>query len=240
MVRGVTFDFWNTLVHEDRGHLRGRRLEAWAGILEEAGYPAERTALDAIYDATWEAYVASWKANEQFRAADAAELAIEQLGFEVAPDVRHALVDAFGRAGEGAELHLVPGVAECVGRLSSAGIRLGIVCDVGFTPSRTLRAFLDGQGVLARFTGVAFSDDVGVYKPHPAIFRHALDAMGVEPAEAAHVGDLRRTDIAGARAMGMTSVRFTGVFDDTSADDPEADHVLADHAMLIDALGIAA
>jgi FMN phosphatase YigB (HAD superfamily) len=33
-IRGVTFDFWNTLVYEDRGHLRGRRLDRWAGILE--------------------------------------------------------------------------------------------------------------------------------------------------------------------------------------------------------------
>ena len=59
-------------------------------------------------------------------------------------------------------------------------------------------------GILERFDGWAFSDEVGAYKPDPVIFHHALREIGgVEPGRAAHIGDLRRTDIAGARAMGM-------------------------------------
>lgn len=237
-VRGVTFDFWNTLVFEDRGHLRGRRLERWAGILEDAGYPAERAHLGAIYDEVWDDYVHSWRANQQFLVAQAAERAVEQLGFEVGPDVRAALIDAFGRAGEGAELHLVPGVATCVTALSDTGVALGIVCDVGFTPSRILKAFLGAQGLLERFDAVAFSDEVGVYKPDPAIFEHALAGMGVAPVEAAHVGDLRRTDVAGARALGMTTVRFAGVNDDDSQTEPEADFVVSDYGELPGVLGL--
>ncbi len=42
------------------------------------------------------------------------------------------------------------------------------------------------------------------------------------------MGDLRRTDVAGARAMGMVSIRYTGISDDTSQPEPEADHVVAD------------
>ena len=42
-----------------------------------------------------------------------------------------------------------------------------------------------------------------------------------------HVGDLRRTDVAGARAMGMETVRFRGVFDDPGPGD-EADYVMDD------------
>ena len=112
-------------------------------------------------------------------------------------------------------------------------MRIGIVCDVGMTPAPALREHLDRHDLLGRFTHWSFSDEVGVYKPDPAIFRHALDGLGgVAPERAAHVGDLRRTDVAGARAMGMTAVRYTGVFDDDSADMPEGDHVVADHARL--------
>ena len=55
--------------------------------------------------------------------------------------------------------------------------------------------------------------------------------------DAAHIGDLRRTDIAGAQALGIIAVRYTGVFDDPGTaddgtDDVEADVVLADHADL--------
>jgi hypothetical protein len=94
----VTFDYWNTLCYEERGHLRGRRLDAWAGILEEAGFSAERDQLSAVFDEAWERYVASWTANEQFHAVQAAEHAIEHLGFHVHPDVRLALIEAFSSA----------------------------------------------------------------------------------------------------------------------------------------------
>jgi putative hydrolase of the HAD superfamily len=105
------------------------------------------------------------------------------------------------------------------------------------------------------FDWFSFSDEVGVYKPHETIFHHALTGMGVEdPTRVAHIGDLRRTDVAGARAMGMVSVRYRGVNDDASPDRnttsaevpepleftpdlPEADHVIDDHADLLATLG---
>ena len=238
-VDAVTFDFWNTLVHEDRGHLRGRRLRAWAGILEEAGFSVERERLDAVFDVSWERYVEKWTANEQYRAAEAAEDIVESLGFRVPAGIRRDLIEAFGRAGEGAELHLTPFAAACLRRLKSAGLRLGIICDVGMTPSTALRAHLDRFGVLELFDHWSFSDEVGVYKPDPAIFRHALDGLGrVDPGRAAHVGDIRRTDVAGAKAMGMTAVRYTGINDDDHTDQPEGDHVISDHRQLATALGI--
>ncbi len=233
MFRAVTFDFWNTLIYEERGHLRGRRLDAWAGILEESGFATEREELAAVFDRVWETYLTSWHANEQFHAAQAAEHMIEDLGFKVPSDLKIQLVDAFVGAGNEAELHLCDGVTDCLTALKDAGLKLGIICDVGFTPSHILRAHLDGRGLLERFDQLSFSDEVGAYKPSPVIFQHALAGLGdPAPAEVAHVGDLRRTDVAGALGMGMTAVRYTGMFDDDSGDQPEADHVIADHRLL--------
>jgi HAD superfamily hydrolase (TIGR01549 family) len=238
-VEAVTFDFWNTLVYEERGHLRGRRLEAWAGVFEDVGFAVERSRLDAAFDASWDRYVESWKANEQFAAAQGAEAVLESLGFDVPPDVRSKLVEEFGRAGDSAELHLTEGVVEALEALKDAGLRLGIICDVGFTPSVTLREHLIRHDVLPLFDHWSFSDDVGAYKPSPVIFQHALDGLGAPaPERVAHVGDIRRTDVAGAQAMGMISVRYTGISDDTSQPEPEADHVIAHHAELVAALGI--
>ena len=239
-IEAVTFDFWNTLVYELRGDLRGRRLEAWSGLLEEAGFALERQQLEAVYDETWEAYVASWQANQQFQSAQAAERIIEQLGFDVPPDVRDALVDAFGRAGEHAELILADGVQECLVTLKAAGLKLGIICDVGFTASAMLRDHLIRHGLLPLFDHWSFSDEVGAYKPAPVIFEHALEGLGGPvPERVAHVGDLRRTDVAGALAMGMVAVRYTGISDDDSQPEPEAHHVIAHHADLPTVLGIA-
>ena len=237
-IEAVTFDFWNTLVYEERGHLRGRRLDAWAGILEDAGFACERQHLDVIYDASWERYVAAWTGNEQYQAVQAAEDAIRDLGLDLPSDVRAALTEAFGSAGAEAELHLTDGVADCLRTLKDAGVRLGIICDVGFTPSAVLREHLIRHGVLPLFDHWSFSDDVGAYKPSAVIFEDALEGLGgLAPERTAHVGDLRRTDVAGALAMGMRAVRYTGVFDDDSADQPEADHVVAAHRDLPAVLG---
>ena len=53
---------------------------------------------------------------------------------------------------------------------------------------------------------IAVSADLGVRKPNPALFLHALKGVGVAPEEAAMVGDSLRKDILGAQALGMISV----------------------------------
>jgi FMN phosphatase YigB (HAD superfamily) len=238
-IEAVTFDHWNTLVYEERGELRGRRLEAWSGILEDAGFALERQQLEKVFDSAWDNYVKSWNQGEQYLAAQAAEHIMESLGFDVSPEVRAALVEAFANAGAGVDFYLTDGVEECLTKLKDAGVRLGIICDVGFTPSDTLREHLIRRGLLPLFDHWSFSDEVGFYKPAPEIFEHALEGLGgIVPARAAHVGDLRRTDVAGAKAAGMISVRYTGVFDDDSIPEPEADHVVSDLRKLPAALGL--
>jgi len=50
---------------------------------------------------------------------------------------------------------------------------------------------------------IAVSGDLGVRKPNPAIFLHALDALNVSPEEAAMVGDALSADIVGAQRLGI-------------------------------------
>jgi FMN phosphatase YigB (HAD superfamily) len=109
------------------------------------------------------------------------------------------------------------------------------VCDTGFSPGRIVRRILSEKGMAGHLDVLAFSDEVGVPKPDPRMFRHALDGIGASPASSVHVGDLRRTDIAGARDYGMGTVRFAGVYDDDS-DGPEADVVISSMGELPSAL----
>lgn len=229
----VTFDYWNTLVWEEAGHLRGRRVEAWAGLLEEAGFAMERALLGAVFDRSWERYVEHWTTNQQYQSVRAAEEILEHLGFEVPPHVRRELIETFTEIGRHAELHLTEGIGDCLRTLRAAGLRLGIICDVGMTPSPLLLDHLERHGLLELFDHWSFSDEVGHYKPSPVIFQHALAGLGgVAPARAVHVGDIRRTDVAGARGIGMTAVRYTGIGDDTTQTTPEAHHVVASYAEL--------
>ena len=229
-IKAITFDFWNTLVIDGATGLRDHRMEAWSGVLEGAGFSAERKRLGLAFESSWQKFQAAWKAGEQYRHVESVLDILDELGYDVPPDVHDALVATYDIPEE-TELRLTDGIAEALEVLKSAGLRLGIICDVGMTPSTALRRFLERHGVLSFFDHWSFSDDVGFYKPDRRIFEHALAGVDAAPDEAAHIGDLKRTDVAGALAMGMTALRYTGMFDDDS-DGPEAHHVVDDHRKL--------
>jgi putative hydrolase of the HAD superfamily len=69
------------------------------------------------------------------------------------------------------------------------------------------------------------STRVGVTKPDPRIFRHATDAIGVEPAHATFVGDSPSRDMAGARGLGMRHIWLTG--EASASPCCPGDHVIA-------------
>jgi putative hydrolase of the HAD superfamily len=240
VIAAVTFDYWNTLCVDGAATGRNHRLDAWMGVLEDAGFAVERGALDAAMAASWERFLAAWEANRQYTHVEAAVDVLDQLGHEVPADVHEALLASYHYPPERSP-ELTEGIGDCLRTLKAAGVRLGIICDVGMTPSTSLRAVLDQHGLLELFDHWSFSDEVGCYKPSPEIFRHAAEGLGVAdvpPSQIAHVGDLKRTDVAGAQGVGWTSVRYSGSFDDVASEGPEAHHVVASHADLPAVLGV--
>ena len=63
---------------------------------------------------------------------------------------------------------------------------------------------LQTMGLLDYFTyeHMAISADLGVRKPNPDIFMHALNRLSVQPEDAAMVGDSLKADILGAKIAG--------------------------------------
>jgi FMN phosphatase YigB (HAD superfamily) len=234
-LRAVTFDFWNTLMYEGPDGLVAPRVAAWAGILEEAGRPVEPWRIEVAHGRAFASYQAAWKANRQYKVAEATACMLDELGVAVPAGVTAELVAAFRTAGQASQIYPCPGVEAGLRQLRDAGIACSIVCDIGLTPSPVLRDRLAEHGLLDLFDSWAFSDEVGIYKPAPEIFLHALNRLDVQPMEAVHVGDRLRTDVAGARALGMMSVRYSGIYDDPEPG-PEADLVVHDLAQLPAAL----
>ena len=64
------------------------------------------------------------------------------------------------------------------------------------------------SGLLPFFDTVTDSSSVGVKKPDPKIFEHALKVGGVFPHESIMIGDNLEADIEGALAIGMHGVHF--------------------------------
>lgn len=75
-------------------------------------------------------------------------------------------------------------------------------------PSWIQREKLRYLGIEDLFPLVIVSEEVGVAKPDPAIFRLAFDRAGVPASDAAFVGDNPFADIAGAQAAGLASIWY--------------------------------
>ena len=67
---------------------------------------------------------------------------------------------------------------------------------------------MKNSGLLPFFETVTDSSSVGVKKPDPKIFEHALRVGQVAPSEAIMIGDNLEADIEGALATGMHAVHF--------------------------------
>jgi putative hydrolase of the HAD superfamily len=89
--------------------------------------------------------------------------------------------------------------AAALARLRDAGVRLAVVSNSDGRAEEALRA----AGLLDYFAVVLDSQLVGVEKPDPAIFRLALERLGVAASEAMYVGDLYEVDVVGARRAGL-------------------------------------
>jgi putative hydrolase of the HAD superfamily len=106
--------------------------------------------------------------------------------------------------------------------LRSRGIRLGLVSNA-FDPGWLLRRDLDEMGVLERLDFAVFSSEIGKRKPHPDIFRSALEALEVAAEEAVFVGDRLYEDVRGAGELGLTTVQALWFRADENPDGREPD-----------------
>ena len=80
-------------------------------------------------------------------------------------------------------------------------IKLGIITN-GFTELQQIR--LERTGLHKHFDLLVISEQVGVAKPHPAIFEHALSQMGhPAPENVLMVGDNPESDILGGNHAGL-------------------------------------
>lgn len=230
-LRAVTFDFWNTIARVPTGAMTEARRRAVLAACESGGVEVEPKLLAASLEEVGMRWERSWAEGVHLHPHEAAAALAQALGVEDATG--QAVAEAFLDAGRQVDLELAPEIGPALEALGERGIRIGIVCDVGFSGGALLRDLLAREGLLEHFSGWSFSDETGHYKPAPQAFEAALVALGTRPEEAMHVGDLRRTDIAGAAAFGMRAARYRGMHDD-SEHGTEADFVIDSHLELVE------
>jgi putative hydrolase of the HAD superfamily len=108
--------------------------------------------------------------------------------------------------------------------LRARGLKLGLVSNA-IDPPRLLHRDLEQDGIAERLDAALFSSEIGWRKPHPAIFERMLELLGgVAPERALFVGDSLANDVAGAGALGMTTVQALWFRADVDPAAPEPDY----------------
>lgn len=132
-----------------------------------------------------------------------AELLQEQ-GFNDIPDsvIRKALNAKY--AITQSNWHLEEDAHEMLQSLKDAGFNIALISNAGDDPD--VQALLNKHDLRQYFSTIFTSATTGYRKPHPKIFKDAMQAMDVSAAESVMVGDTLNADIKGANALGIYSV----------------------------------
>lgn len=211
-MRAVTFDLWHTLVFDTKEmneFWTDGRIDGMLEILNANGHQLERNAI-------LEAYARSGAIFEERRKREDKEIDVpEQIEsllslLKIKPD--RGLIVKLEKPY--AEILLknppliIDGARDCLRSLKENGYKLGLISNTGRTPGRVLRQVLEAMSLTGYFEQLTFSNEIGLRKPHPAPFQHTLSKLSVEASEAVHIGDHLRSDIYGAKCIGMKAILY--------------------------------
>lgn len=200
MVKAVLFDFGNTLFlfHIDVEELDRHTLQ----LLNQEGYQVS-------YEAFMEAMERIQGERERLYESHI-ELPSEQmytrlllaLGIPPPKDLVERLHHLYCQH---FTYQMRPETEEVLRELKTR-FKLGIVSNsTSLAPAHILRE----TGLEGYFALILLSRDLGIRKPHPAIFQYALQGLGVEADEAVFIGDSLNHDVEGARRSGIRAIWIT-------------------------------
>lgn len=126
---------------------------------------------------------------------------LEEVGLAGDDAVRAALVNSTRISDSWAQPQ--PGTTEALQQLGKTH-RLAAISNA----DGKIAAVLERCQIAACFETITDSGIIGVEKPHPDIFKAALESTGATAEESVYVGDVYSVDFLGATAVGMQAVLF--------------------------------
>ena len=215
----VTFDLWDTIIHDDSDEIKRknqglrtkreeRRYLLWEVLNKQQRISWDKVSLacdnaDSAFNRAWRQQSVTWTVRERL------EVALDKIG-RTLPEEVFALVI---RDYEEMEIKIAPdiieGAAESVRDLAK-DFRLAVVSDAIVSPGRCLRQWLGLHQILDYFQCFSFSDEIGHSKPHRDMFSKVSEDLDVPIEYMIHIGDRERNDIQGPHALGMKAVLFFG------------------------------
>lgn len=131
------------------------------------------------------------------------EILNKELSLEVSTSTVNALLATFYEQTR-KNWFAAPDAVEVLRVLQDRGYTLGLVSNAG--DRIDVETLTDELGFSEYLNFVLTSAEIGYRKPHPAIFKVAIDRLGFEPSRVAMVGDRLDADISGALNFGLSAV----------------------------------
>jgi len=210
-IKVITIDFWNTLFDSKNGNERNQyRNKILKDHFEELGFNFTDGEYENAMKASWEYFSKIWQNDMRTPlSSELVEYYFKKMGVEADLERIDEIAFTFEESIIKFKPDLLPGVKENLDILKSK-YKLAIVSDTGFSPGKVLRVLLNHYGIFDHFSAFSFSDETGVSKPHKKAFQHVLDQLAYFPNEAIHIGDIEKTDVIGAKGIGMKAILFSG------------------------------
>jgi putative hydrolase of the HAD superfamily len=215
MLDTVTFDLWNTLISnqpQDFQKYRLQRVENLREALRRNGINANSDHLLDAYLKGHEKCKETWSRNSDLSTEEQLKNMLVFLGMDELSgnlsDLMPDLVEAYVSPILDDPPDLIEGAEEILSLIEKRGYRIGLVCNTGTTPGKTIRVLLKRLGMDRYFDVITFSNELGIRKPDPRIFLHTLSQLKSQPQSSVHVGDLIDADVGGARNVGMVTVHY--------------------------------
>ena len=218
MISVVLFDLDDTLFAHRRAveegviaHLRTMGVEA--DLNRDAAEAARWTELEELHYSSYLAGQLDYLGQRRSRARDFLS------PYGITPQTDAAAEEWFEEYLHAYRAAWAPHDDAIAALTSLADYRLGIITN-GVTHFQQPK--LDALGLAPYFEHVITSGDFGAVKPDPSIFLHACAVFGVEPAEAAYVGDRLNTDAIGAAGAGLLGIWLNRATITTASERTEA------------------
>ncbi len=128
---------------------------------------------------------------------------------------------------------------EVLNNLRQQAYKIGLVTNSIF-PMWMRDVELEAYSIIDFLDARLTSGDVGYLKPHPQIYHRILEMLDVQPEQAVFVGDRPQNDIAGANAVGLTSVLMAPPHLKRELDGVVPDHTISSLTELLPILKVLA
>jgi len=206
-LRAVSFDVTGTLLGLPR------LGEIYAEAFRRHGHAVDEARMAEVVPAVWQELSIRTKLGEDRFSShpDGAKgfwrelVARVAAHLELEPPTPFLAAELFERFAHADAWEVFADAAAVLPALRAAGLRLGVVSNFDGRLPRLLAAC----ALAKNFEAVVYSEEVGVEKPHPAIFEELLERLALPAGDVLHVGDSRRDDVEGARAVGMEALWLT-------------------------------